>query len=123
MAKNPGQTRAGQIRGFTLLDLIITLTVATILLSLAVPNFSAAIQNNRMTTQVNELNTALSLGRSEAAGQKAAQDNIIGRVLGGGPVVVPRLVKLLDRYPLLRRIPGRIIGLGFRRERVKSPVA
>jgi len=66
MAKNPGQTRAGQIRGFTLLDLVITLSVAAILLSLSVPSFSTAIQNNRMVTQVNELNTALSLARSEA---------------------------------------------------------
>lgn len=57
------------------------------------------------------------------SGQKAAQDRIIGRVLGGGPVSVPELVKLLDRFPLLRRIPGRIIGLGFRRERVRSPAA
>ena len=57
------------------------------------------------------------------AGQKAAQDRIIGRVLGGGPIVVPRIVKLLDRYPRLRRIPGRMIGLGFRRERVRSPAA
>ncbi|MES2000737.1 MAG: FAD-dependent oxidoreductase [Pseudomonadota bacterium] len=57
------------------------------------------------------------------AGQKAAQDNIIGAVLGGGEVRVPWFVRLLDRYPLLRRIPGRIIGLGVRRERVKSPRA
>ena len=57
------------------------------------------------------------------AGQKAAQDRIIGRVLGGGPIVVPRIVKLLDRFPLLRRLPGRMIGLGFRRERVRSPAA
>ena len=57
------------------------------------------------------------------AGQKAAQDRIIGRVLGGGRITVPRIVKLLDRYPLLRRIPGRIIGLGVRRERVRSPAA
>lgn len=57
------------------------------------------------------------------SGQKAAQDNIIGRVLRGGPIQVPALIRLLDRYPLLRRIPGRIIGLGIRRERVKSPKA
>lgn len=55
------------------------------------------------------------------AAQKAAQDRIIGRVLGGGTIRAPQLIKLLDRYPLLRRIPGRIIGLGFRRERVRSP--
>ncbi len=55
------------------------------------------------------------------SGQKAAQDNIIGAVLGGGRIAVPRAIKLLDRLPLLRRIPGRIIGLGVRRERVRSP--
>ena len=57
------------------------------------------------------------------SGQKTAQERIIGRVLGGGPVTVPRIVKLLDRFPRLRRIPGRIIGLGVRRERVRSPAA
>lgn len=57
------------------------------------------------------------------AGQVAAQDNIIGRVLGGGAVRAPWPVKLLDRIPLLRRIPGRIVGLGVRREQVLSPNA
>ena len=58
------------------------------------------------------------------AGQKAAQDNVIGAVLSGTPIVAaPALLRLLDRFPLLRRIPGRIIGLGFRRERVRSPEA
>ena len=58
------------------------------------------------------------------AGQKAAQDNIIGRVLSGEPISrAPLIVRLLDRFPLLRRIPGRAIGLGVRRERVRSPVA
>ena len=57
------------------------------------------------------------------AGQVAAQDRIIGPVLSGGSVRAPRIVRMLDRFPLLRRIPGRIIGLGFRRERVRSPNA
>ncbi len=58
------------------------------------------------------------------AGQKAAQDNLIGAVLSGRPITrAPWPVRLLDRYPLLRRIPGRIIGLGVRRERVRSPFA
>ena len=35
----------------------------------------------------------------------------------------PLIVRLLDRFPLLRRIPGRFIGLGVRRERVRSPAA
>ena len=58
------------------------------------------------------------------AGQKAAQDRIIGRVLAGGaPIEPPLAVRLLNRFPLLRRIPGRLIGLGIRREHVRSPNA
>jgi 2-polyprenyl-6-methoxyphenol hydroxylase-like FAD-dependent oxidoreductase len=63
--------------------------------------------------------------RAVQAAQKAAQDNIIGRLLQpGAPIIrAPLLVRLLDRFPLLRRIPGRLIGLGIRRERVRSPIA
>jgi 2-polyprenyl-6-methoxyphenol hydroxylase-like FAD-dependent oxidoreductase len=58
------------------------------------------------------------------AGQRAAQNRIIGRVIGGATFTrAPLLVRLLDRYPLLRRIPGRMIGFGVRRERVRSPDA
>jgi 2-polyprenyl-6-methoxyphenol hydroxylase-like FAD-dependent oxidoreductase len=58
------------------------------------------------------------------AGQKAAQEAVIGRVLGGAPITrAARIVRMLDRFPMLRRIPGRLIGLGVRRERVRSPVA
>ena len=59
------------------------------------------------------------------AGQKAAQDAIIGPVLGtvAPTLSAPFAVRMLDRFPLLRRIPGRLIGLGVRRERVRSPVA
>jgi len=58
------------------------------------------------------------------AGQKLAQDNVIGTVLSGTPITgAPRILRLLDRFPGLRRIPGRIIGLGVRRERVRSPKA
>ena len=57
-------------------------------------------------------------------GQKLAQDNIIGTVLSGRPIPrAPFVVRMLDRFPLLRRIPGRIIGQGVRREQVRSPAA
>jgi 2-polyprenyl-6-methoxyphenol hydroxylase-like FAD-dependent oxidoreductase len=59
------------------------------------------------------------------AAQKIAQDNIIGRLLKpGAPITrAPLIVRLFDRFALLRRIPGRFIGLGVRRERVRSPDA
>ena len=58
-------------------------------------------------------------------GQKAAQDRIIGRLLQGTEPIrqAPLIIRLFNRFPLLRRIPGRIVGLGVRRERVRSPAA
>lgn len=57
--------------------------------------------------------------------QQVAQDRIIGAVLSPGSSFnrPPWPVRLLGRFPLLRRIPGRMIGLGFRREIVRSPLA
>lgn len=53
-------------RGFTLLELLTTLTVAAILVGVAIPNFKILIQNDRQAAQVNSLLTALTLARSEA---------------------------------------------------------
>ena len=63
--------------------------------------------------------------RTIQAAQVIAQNRVIGRLLRPGPPLTraPLIVRLLDRYPLLRRIPGRLIGLGVRRERVRSPEA
>jgi len=52
--------------GFSLIELMVTLTVATILLSTAVPGFRQLIQNNKVATDVNEFVAALHLARSEA---------------------------------------------------------
>jgi len=63
--------------------------------------------------------------RAVQGAQKFGQDRVIGRVLRSAAPIskAPFLVRLLDRFPLLRRIPGRLIGLGIRRERVRSPAA
>ncbi len=53
-------------RGFTLLELMVTVAIAAIVLTLGVPSFRDLVQNNRAATQVNALVTALSLARSEA---------------------------------------------------------
>ena len=53
-------------RGFTLIELMVTISIAAILLAIGVPSFQAIIENNRLATQSNELITAVSLARSEA---------------------------------------------------------
>ena len=53
-------------KGFTLVELMVTLTVAVILLALAVPAFNDFVQANRISAQANELVTAINLARDEA---------------------------------------------------------
>jgi len=61
-----------KIGGFTLFELMVTLAVAALILSLGVPGFRSFIQNNRATTHTNDLVTALNLGRSEATRRGAS---------------------------------------------------
>lgn len=50
------------------------------------------------------------------------QDRVISRVLGSqDQLTVPLPLKLLQRWPFLRRIPARLIGIGVRPEHVKTP--
>lgn len=52
--------------GFTLIELMVTIVVAGVLLTLAVPGFRAMVAANRATALANEMVTALNLARSEA---------------------------------------------------------
>ncbi len=53
--------------GFTLIELIVTVALAAIVLTIGVPTFRTAILNNTRTAQANEFVGVLSLARSEAA--------------------------------------------------------
>jgi type IV fimbrial biogenesis protein FimT len=53
--------------GFTLPELIITLGVVSILLSVAVPSLNTTIKNNRLATQLNSVMADIHFARSEAA--------------------------------------------------------
>jgi type IV fimbrial biogenesis protein FimT len=53
-------------RGFSLMELMITITVLGILLGLTVPTFREFSQNNSVTAAQNDLVTSFNLARSEA---------------------------------------------------------
>jgi 2-polyprenyl-6-methoxyphenol hydroxylase-like FAD-dependent oxidoreductase len=54
--------------------------------------------------------------------QLLVQNRVISRVLDSkGRLSPPSALRLLARFPFLRRIPGRMIGLGVRPEHVRTP--
>jgi 2-polyprenyl-6-methoxyphenol hydroxylase-like FAD-dependent oxidoreductase len=56
--------------------------------------------------------------------QVLIQDRILGRVLGSRKKIsLPWQLDLFRRWPFLRRIPARLIGVGIRPEHVKTPPA
>ncbi|AYV47788.1 hypothetical protein CFHF_10755 [Caulobacter flavus] len=55
--------------------------------------------------------------------QLLIQDRLVGAALSGRALKAPAAMRLFERFPRLRRIPARVLGLGFRLERVRSPDA
>jgi 2-polyprenyl-6-methoxyphenol hydroxylase-like FAD-dependent oxidoreductase len=56
--------------------------------------------------------------------QVVMQNRVIFRTLTSGtPTSLPWPARLLRDYPILRRIPARLVGMGFRPEHVRSPDA
>ena len=56
--------------------------------------------------------------------QVLIQDRVLGQVLGDTePVKVAWPFQMLRRFPALRAIPARLVGMGFRPEHVKTPDA
>lgn len=54
------------IRGFTLIELMITIAVMAIGLALAYPSFTSVFRSNRVATRTNTLMASLNLARTEA---------------------------------------------------------
>jgi type IV fimbrial biogenesis protein FimT len=68
--------------GFTLIELMVTIAVLGITLSIAIPNFQNAVLNSRITAQANQLMTTLNYARSEAV--KRAAPVTVCSTDGGG---------------------------------------
>ena len=83
--------------------------------------------SNGMPT-LDELNTVqerrMFPTRITQAAQVAIQNNIVTPLLAHkGAIQLPIFVRLLDSFPLLRRLPAYAVGIGVRPEHIQSPVA
>jgi len=59
-------TSAQAGRGFTMIELLVTLSIAAIMVTLAVPSFQSFLQQSRLTGHTNDLVLELASARSEA---------------------------------------------------------
>jgi len=64
-------------KGFTLIELMVTISIAGILLGIAIPSFTAIIASNRLTSTANNYLAAVNFTRSEAIkrGQQVTMAN------------------------------------------------
>jgi type IV fimbrial biogenesis protein FimT len=62
----PGRTGAAKASGFTIVEIMVTVTVASIVLMLAVPSFRYVTNSNRIAAEINGLLGDLQFARAEA---------------------------------------------------------
>ena len=55
-----------QSRGFSLIELMVTVAIVAILVAIGLPSFQSSMRSNRVATGTNELMASLSLARTEA---------------------------------------------------------
>ena len=125
-SKNPGcSRRRDRCQGFTLADILTTLAVVSVALTVAAPAMQDFVIRNRMSTEVNTFVTSLYLARSEAVKRirtvslcptndftsctdstewnigwmvYANNDGAPGYNAGGGDVILQRVTSLPSRF-------------------------
>ena len=67
------------MRGFTLIELMITVVLLTIVATVAVPNFTRFIQNNQVQAKADELKSLLQYARGQAVTRRKAYEIVFSK--------------------------------------------
>ena len=95
-------------RGFTLIELMVTIAVLAILATVGIPGFVDLVQNNRVTTQANELVTALNVGRTEAVKRGRPVQVVVAQAAPGWTATVSVVGDLGPALRVVDRTGSRI---------------
>ena len=78
-------SRLKDMRGFTLVELMITIVLLSIIIAIAIPNFTQFIRNNQVQAKADELKTFIQYARGQAVATRSSYQVATGTVWTAGP--------------------------------------
>jgi type IV fimbrial biogenesis protein FimT len=66
---NSMRTHRGSTAGYTIVELMVVVTIAAIILAYGIPSYNSVLSQNRMASEINDLASAMDLARSSAIRQ------------------------------------------------------
>lgn len=114
-------SRRSDMHGFTLIELMITLALLTIVVGIAVPNFTAFIQKTQLQGQADDLVATLQYARGEAVTRKTTTDVIVSDT---GPWVVrigDESVRELNHNTNLAKMDADVASISYRPNGTATP--
>jgi len=77
----PFTPHRSRIRGFTMIELVVTMIVAALIAAFVIPNIRVVIKDSRISTQINDLKADFNYARSEAV--KRRSDDMVCQSTNG----------------------------------------
>ena len=94
-------------RGFTLVELLITMAVALVLIMIAVPSFKSLTLSNKLTTTANDIVGAINIARMEAI-KRNANTQLCGNASTGSDTLGTKCAETGAVYVLVNGTPTQV---------------